>query len=88
MEYRPIVPYFMVVSMPCNMQFDSGICNKDKQGYQSAIDDKNPFHLFPICGFCSLQSSQIGCNGHDNNCKEMNQRLFLIRDKDTGVMPR
>lgn len=25
----------------------------------------------------------------DNNCKEMgNQRLFLIRDWETGVMPR
>lgn len=48
MEYRPIMPNFMVVSMSGHVQFYSDICGEDKHQDQNPIYYIDLFHLFPI----------------------------------------
>lgn len=44
MKYSPIVPYFMITAMTCNMQFYTRKTRKDKRRHQNPIYYKIPFH--------------------------------------------
>lgn len=43
MKHRPRVPYLMIRTVSCNMQFDSRVNGYDKKGNQNQIREKNQF---------------------------------------------